>query len=34
MVVTRIEQRGGVAFTCMGVAVVVMLLITLWSYVF
>ena len=30
---TRIEQRGAVAFTCMGVAVVVILLITLWSYV-
>jgi hypothetical protein len=31
---TRLEQRGGVAFTCMGAAVVVILLITLWGYVF
>jgi hypothetical protein len=31
---TRIEQRGAVAFTCMAAAVVVILLITLWGYLF
>jgi hypothetical protein len=31
---TRIEQRGPVAFTGAGIAAVVILLITLWSYVF
>ena len=30
----RLEQRGAVAFTCMAVAVVVILLITLWGHVF
>jgi urea transporter len=30
--VTRIKQRGAVAFTAMGVAVVVILLITLWGW--
>jgi hypothetical protein len=30
----RLEQRGAVAFTCMGIAVVVILLITLWEYLF
>jgi hypothetical protein len=30
----RLEQRGAVAFTCMAVAVVVILLITLWGYLF
>ena len=30
----RLEQRGAVAFTCMGVAVAVILLITLWEYLF
>jgi hypothetical protein len=29
---TRIEQRGAVAFSCMGVAVVVILLITIWDW--
>jgi hypothetical protein len=29
----RFERRGAVAFTCMGVAVVVILLITIWGYV-
>ncbi len=29
---TRIEQRGAVAFSCMGVAVVVILLITVWAW--
>jgi hypothetical protein len=29
---TRIEQRGAVAFSCMGVAVVVTLLITVWAW--
>jgi hypothetical protein len=29
---TRIEQRGAVAFSCMGVAVVVILLITVWGW--
>jgi integrase/recombinase XerD len=28
---TRLEQRGGVVFTCMGIAVVVILLITVWG---
>jgi hypothetical protein len=32
--VRRLEQRGAVAFTAMGVAVVVILLITLWGYLF
>jgi hypothetical protein len=32
--VTRLEQRGGVAFTILAVAVVMILLITLWSYLF
>jgi hypothetical protein len=32
--VTRIEQRGAVAFTFMGIAVMVILLITLWEYLF
>ena len=32
--VTRIEQRGAVAFTGAGIAAVVMLLITLWGYAF
>jgi hypothetical protein len=31
---TRIEQRGAVAFTCMAVAVVVILLITVWGFLF
>jgi hypothetical protein len=31
---TRLEQRGAVAFTCMGVAVAVILLITVWEYLF
>ena len=31
---TRIEQRGAVAFTCMGIAVMVILLITLLGYLF
>jgi hypothetical protein len=31
MVVTRIEQRGAVAFTGAGIAAVVILLITLWG---
>jgi hypothetical protein len=30
--VTRIEQRGAVAFTCMGIAVAVILLITLLGH--
>jgi hypothetical protein len=30
----RLEQRGAVAFTAMAVAVVVILLITLWGYLF
>ena len=30
----RIEQRGAVAFTGAGIAAVVILLITLWGYVF
>jgi hypothetical protein len=30
----RLEQRGAVAFTFMGIAVVVNLLITLWEYLF
>ena len=30
----RLEQRGAVAFTCMAVAVVVILLITLWGHLF
>jgi hypothetical protein len=30
----RLEQRGAVAFTCMAIAVVVILLITLWGYLF
>ena len=32
--VTRIEQRGAVAFTGAGIAAVVILLITLWGYLF
>ena len=28
----RLEQRGAVAFTCMAVAVVVILLITIWGW--
>ena len=32
--VMRLEQRGAVAFTCMAVAVVVILLITLWGHLF
>ena len=31
---TRLEQRGAVGFTGMGVAVAVILLITLWGYLF
>ena len=31
---TRIEQRGAVAFTGAGIAAVVILLITLWGYLF
>jgi hypothetical protein len=30
----RLEQRGAVAFTFMGIAVVVILLITVWEYLF
>jgi hypothetical protein len=30
----RFEQRGAVAFTLMSVAIVVILLITLWAYLF
>jgi hypothetical protein len=30
----RLEQRDAVAFTCMSVAVAVILLITLWGYLF
>jgi hypothetical protein len=30
----RLEQRGAVAFTCMSVAVAMILLITLWGYLF
>jgi hypothetical protein len=30
----RLEQRGAVAFTCMAIAVVVILLITVWEYLF
>jgi hypothetical protein len=30
----RLEQRGAVAFTCMGIAVVVFLLVTVWEYLF
>jgi hypothetical protein len=29
---TRIEQRGAVAFSCMGVVAVVILLITVWAW--
>jgi hypothetical protein len=32
--VSRIEQRGAVAFTGPGIAAVVILLITLWGYAF
>jgi hypothetical protein len=32
--VIRIEQRGAVAFTGAGIAAVVILLITLWGYLF
>jgi hypothetical protein len=32
--VTRLEQRGAVAFTGAGIAAVVILLITLWEYLF
>jgi hypothetical protein len=28
----RLEQRGAVAFTCMAIAVVVILLITIWGW--
>jgi hypothetical protein len=31
---TRLEQRGAAAFTCMAIAVVVIMLITLWEYLF
>jgi hypothetical protein len=31
---TRLEQRGTVAFTFMVIAVVVILLITIWEYLF
>jgi hypothetical protein len=31
---TRLEQRGAVAFTFMVIAVVVILLITIWEYLF
>ena len=31
---TRIEQRGAVAFTCMEIAVPVILLITLFGHLF
>jgi preprotein translocase subunit Sec61beta len=30
----RLEPRGAVAFTCIAIAVVVILLITLWGYLF
>jgi hypothetical protein len=30
----RLEQRGTVAFTCMGIAVMVILLITLFGHLF
>ena len=30
----RLEQRGAVAFTCMGIAVMVSLLITLFGHLF
>ena len=30
--VRRLEQRGAVEFTCMAVAVVVILLITIWGW--
>ena len=30
----RLEQRGFVAFTCMGIAVAVILLITLFGHLF
>jgi hypothetical protein len=30
----RLEQRGAVAFTCMAVAGGIILLITLWGYLF
>ena len=30
----RLEQRGAVAFTCMGIAVAVILLITLFGHLF
>ena len=30
----RLEQRGAVAFTCMGIAVMVILLITLFRHLF
>jgi len=32
--VTRLAQRGAVAFTGAGIAAVVILLITLWEYLF
>jgi hypothetical protein len=32
--VMRLEQRGAVAFTLVSVAMVVILLITLWGYLF
>jgi hypothetical protein len=32
--VMRLEQRGAVAFTFMGIAVLVILLITVWEYLF
>jgi hypothetical protein len=31
---TRLERRGTVAFMCMGLAVTVILLITVWEYLF
>jgi hypothetical protein len=31
---TRCEQRGSVAFMCMAIAVVAILLITVWEYLF
>ena len=30
----QLEQRGAVAFTCMGIAVLVILLITLFGHLF
>jgi hypothetical protein len=34
IVVMRLEQRAAVAFTLVSVAIVVILLITLWAYLF